>query len=451
MARPLLIVVLLLAAASATVDAQNPDEPRATLLFQNVTRAESWSFFDPADIETDSDYTLVSNRARLGVRVDTRRIAFEGAFQYAQLLGLPDRAFGPGPLGPGALYFASAGMPEAYQLYFKSMSLTIKDVVPRLSMRVGRMSYASDEETPYTGRLIGNVEWTPFERAFDGVRVDYLRQSWRIHAAFIMPTQGAFEESANPTIGKVQVSTVEFNSRYGQLFAHSYRDTRAVTARPDNTGFAADRADIRLHTVGGSAALAGIHVWAAVQRGEWYGDSHRAFSLSADAGRRWDRVRWAPRAFAGVMYASGDDDPNDRRHGTFFPMLPTTRPDVLRGTYAQMNLRDVYAGVEVHPRTRLRLSAEVHVLALADRQDRWYSGTGATAIRGEYFGFTSRRSTLRHGLGTLTQASLAMQMKPRWTLRGALGVVRGGDVVRRQFTDSTLWVAAVESAVSFGR
>jgi hypothetical protein len=443
-----LVVLAWPAQALAQTDGHNVSYPLVRPTVENVTTVEAWSFFAPPGRDADADYTLVSNRARLAVAVDFRRVRFEGSFQYAQLFGLPREAFGPGPFGPGALYHAAARTPQAFQLYFKSMSLTLKDVVPHLSVQVGRMSHASDEESRQRGRLIGNADWTVFERAFDGARVDYRRQSWRIRSAFLMPTQGGFEESASPTIGKVQLATAEFSSRYGAIFAHRYRDTRAVGARPDNTGIAVDGVDVNVQTYGGSVAVAGIDVWGAWQRGNWYGDPHEAFSVMATARHTWPRARWQPVLRGEVLYASGDRDPNDAQHGTFFPMLPTTRPDLLRGVYAQMNLRDVAAGASVQLHPRVRVDADLHLLALARRQDRWYSGTGATAFGGDYFGFSSRASTLRTGLGTFVQAAATTTLKPYWTTSAAVGVIRGGDVVRRQFAGRTLWVMAIDSVVT---
>ena len=446
MARVGLLVFALVFSTSAF--AQSTDEPIVRPLLQNVTRLEAWSFFEPPDPASDGTYTLLSNRARLGVQVDSKRVAFEGSFQYVLLVGLPSEAFGPGPLGPGALFFAAAQMPQAYQLYFDSMSLRLKQVVPHTSLQLGRMAYESGERTPFSGRLIGNVEWTPFERAFDGIRLDYERRQWRAHASFVMPTQGAFEESASPTISKVQVTTGSVGTERLQLFAHNYRDTRAVSARPDNTGLIADAVDINMQTFGASIVVAGVQAWGAVQRGRWYDDPHRAFSVSADVGHEWSGATWQPSVRGGVMYASGDDDPNDRTHGTFFPMVPTTKPDILSGTYAQMNMRDIYAYATVRPRTRLSIRGDVHHMALVNRLDRWYSGTGATAFHGNYFGYSSRGSTLRTGLGTSVQLSATSTLKDCWTLTASTALIRGGDVVRRQFAGSTLFVFALESVVS---
>lgn len=448
------LLLLLLAAVAAPASAQTPGDggdPVVTPIIRNVTRVETWSFFKPPDGGGEPDYSTLGNRATLGVRVEARRLVVQGSLQYAQMIGLPRRSIGPGPLGPGPIFFVSAENSRAYQLYFKTLSLRVKDVVPRLSVEAGRLNYASGEDTPFAGRLIGNAEWTMFERAFDGVRADYRHPAWRAHGSFVMPTQGAFEESASATIGHVQITTLSAARDGVELFAHHYRDRRAVSARPDNTGARAPRVDIRVRTIGASLArpLAGIDVqlWGALQGGDWYGDRHRAVSASAEAGRRWPRLPAAPSVGAGVLYASGDDDPNDVHHGTFFPMVPTTAPGVLSGTYAQMNVRDAYVRAQATPHARVTISASLHRLALASREDRWYSGTGATALSGTYFGYSSRPSTLATGLGTALLVSAEAPVTPWWRVTASAALVRGGAVVRRQFAGRTLTVFVLENTV----
>lgn len=312
------------------------------------------------------------------------------------------------------------------------------------------MAYESAEGTPFAGRLVGNAEWTIFERAFDGLRADYEAASWRAHASFVMPTQGAFEESANPTIERVRVGSASWTMAGVQLFAHTYRDTRPLRARPDNSGRLAPNADIRVHTFGGSLvrtlAAAQLRAWGAVQQGRWYDVRHRAFSGSADARYRLD-ASWQPTIHAGVLYASGDPDSADDRHETFFPMLPTTAPDVLGGMFAQMNLRDVYGGAVLRPHPRLTIAADAHRLALPTTNDRWYSGTGATALEGSYFGYSGRSAQLATDLGSYLQLSAEHAPSRFWTLKASAAFVHGGTVVRRQFAGEWLRVIQVESRI----
>ena len=441
-------LLVLLFAAPAAAQTATQDPPRVTPLLENLTRAEMWSFFAPPPSGGDPDYAMFGNRATLGVRFDGRRFTFQGSFRYAQLLGLPRDAAGPGPLGPGALYFAAARTPQAYQLYFRSMSLQIKNVAPGLSVEGGRMAYESGEGTAFAGRLIGTAEWTVFERAFDGLRADYRRAAWRAHASFLMPTQGAFEESANPTMGKLQLASASWSFRGLQLFAHNYRDTRSVRARPDNTGFSAPAADVHVQTYGASFsrtyAATALRGWAALQRGRWFDDRQRAYSFIVEAFHQWSNAGH-PSLDTGFIYASGDDDPGDDRHRTFFPMIPTTDAAILAGTFAQMNLRDLFARVRFEPRPLLAVDAAVHRLSLANAFDRWYSGTGATALRGDYFGYSSRPSRFVSALGTSIESSIAAAVHPHWTITIAIAAIKGGEVVRRQFFGDWARVLLVQS------
>ena len=150
-----------------------------------------------------------------------------------------------------------------------------------------------------------------------------------------------------------------------------------------------------------------------------------------------------------MTYASGDDNQRDFEHGTFFPGLPSSRPDLLAGTFAQMNLRDLFAELRLRPRQRLGASGEIHHLSLATANDRWYSGTGATAVRGTFFGFTGRPSTGETTLGTYVQGTIDAALSKTWSIRGSLGVMKGGAVVRSLFSGDRLTVVALENRLTF--
>ena len=75
-------------------------QPAVTGTIANVTRVETWSYFQPyidplaltqAPIG-DPDYTFIGDRAELGVRVDGSQFDLSGAFNYVRLENLPTRA-----------------------------------------------------------------------------------------------------------------------------------------------------------------------------------------------------------------------------------------------------------------------------------------------------------------------------------------------------------------------
>jgi hypothetical protein len=110
-----------------------------------------------------------------------------------------------------------------------------------------------------------------------------------------------------------------------------------------------------IHTIGAHAltALDGAGIvdllaWAQRRR-RWGSKDHSAWAYALETGYQLPQVTWSPWLRTGIDRSSGDDDPFDRQHGTFFQMLPTAR------TYAQlpffnlMNLQDVFASLILRP------------------------------------------------------------------------------------------------------
>jgi hypothetical protein len=309
------------------------------------------------------------------------------------------------------------------------------------------------------------MEGSLYERAWDGGRARVVHGRWQWMATAAMPTQGTFEESASLPIDRVQVASLEVTATPGalvermrlQLFAVGYRDTRDVRARPDNTGLPATAADVAIITGGASAA--GVYprdrgtwdftAWSAGQFGDWYGQPHRALSALAEGGFRWATTRGRPHARAGLVYASGDSDARDDRHGTFFSMLPSGDRYVRSNTYALMNVLDVWGEARLEPHRELHLQAGVHRVTLASTADRWYSGSGATERRGNYFGYLGRNTRGAGTLGTIVEGEAMWRPVRWWMLCGYLAHMAGGDAVGALFADRQLVTAALVSRFSF--
>ena len=467
-------------ALSASAVAQTA-EPKVTGTLSNVTRVESWSYFQPfadpralfAEPLGDPDYTFIGDRAELGVHVEGARFDLGGAFNYVRIENLPPRAIGPGGLGTGAFYYAAAGVRYSYQLYFGELTLRVKSRDRRTSVTIGRMPFSSGGESVSANpqleslkrerlhsRLIGNFEFSLYQRRFDGARVDVDRDRWHFTAAAMVPTQGGFEESANLSIPSLQVAggslTHKSANAESQAFSYVYRDRRSTAAVVDNT-FSGDRpVNITISTIGGSYArlfptragqLEAV-AWGALQTGDWYGRDHRAASVALEAGHRWTGSRWKPRVRGGYLWASGDGEADDRRHSTFFQMIPTSRKYALSAVYAQMNLRDAFAQLSIEPR-RLRARIEVHALHLARAADLWYAGSGANATSGRYFGFAGRASGGRTALGSVVEGTVDVPIKKYWSIGVYAATMSAGEVVQHVFTDKRLTFWMLENAIRF--
>jgi hypothetical protein len=310
-------------------------------------------------------------------------------------------------------------------------------------------------------RLIGNFEWSFYQRRFDGARVDATRGPWHFTAGAFMPTQGGYEESANLTITRIQVgalsATHTTDRSESQAFLYGYRDRRrGLMAVVDNRLTADRRPDVTITSIGGSHArvvetAAGeidAVAWGAGQLGDWYGMPHRAGSLALEGGHRWTRARWRPWLRAGYLWASGDDAWTDDRHTTFFQMLPSSRKYALSSAYAQMNLRDLFAQAVIEPRG-FNARIEVHRLALASGADLWYQGSGATATADRYFGFAGRYAQGETSLGTVLEGTIDVPLKKYWSVNAYAGTMWGGGVVRRYFTDKRLTFWSLENVLRF--
>ena len=262
-----LACALLALSVSAPVLAQSapagpPQSPPVTTwTVRDTTRMESWSFFEPKPGSSagDPDYTFLANRLFASLRHARRSWEVSGALQYVQFGGLPDDAIGPGPLGTGALYWDHSHDTTSSQVYLKSLQLRLMPA-KGVSIALGRMGYTSGAEIPsgvpaieavkrqrLDSRVFGEFEWSLYQRAFDGGRVDVDRKTWHVTAGAFLPTQGGFEEAANVTIrdigllaGTAGVKPAALGGHTDvQFFGYDYDDTRPVQARPDNHGLPA--------------------------------------------------------------------------------------------------------------------------------------------------------------------------------------------------------------------
>lgn len=442
----------------------------------NTTRLESWGFFEPPPAGGSPDYTFLANRLRVGLTTVWSRVEIAAAAQYVQFGGLPARAIGPGALGTGALYYDHAGRTDSRGVYVPALSARVR-LPGRVSIQAGRLPYQSGGESPsgvarieavkrmrVDGRLIGEFEWSLYQRGFDGIRTDIDRNRWHVTGAWFSPTQGGFEDDAGARMPGVGVAAFTVALRPAvvlpatdvSVFALRYDDERAVTARPDNSGLTAPRADVEMTTLGaagvGSAPWAGGDadwlVWFAGQTGSWYAQPHRAWSLALEGGYQW-KARWQPWIRGGVLHASGDADRADARHGTFFPMLPTVRKYAFTAAYAPMNLRDIFVEAIVRPAARLVLRADARRLTLASQGDLWYAGSGALVQRGRSFGYAGRASGGSTGFGTVLESAGEVTVTRRWSLNGFAGTIVGGPVVRASFAGDRLTFLYLESVVRF--
>jgi hypothetical protein len=169
-----------------------------------------------------------------------------------------------------------------------------------------------------------------------------------------------------------------------RIFALHYHDGRRAlkTDNRPQSARAADLNKLRLTTLGGhyittfkaGAGKIDFLLWGAGQFGAWGRLDHHAGAIAAEAGyqlsgKTADKVK--PWLRAGYFRCTGDGDPNDAMHGTFFQALPTPRIYARFPFYNMMNNEDAFVQLRLKPHTKLTLRTDVHHLRLSSARDLW--------------------------------------------------------------------------------
>ncbi|MBI3088460.1 MAG: alginate export family protein [Candidatus Omnitrophica bacterium] len=385
-------------------------------------------------------------------------------------------------MGTGATYFQHTGDRSATAFFIKHLNLELRDLLapglPGIHLKLGRFAYQDGLET-LTGepkldwvkrvrgseRLLGPFGWSAFQRSFDGVQVsvDQPRFNWTTMVS--RPTQGGFEEKAGETIDPIGLLAASLTLKPSARLPHTaprlfylrYDDERNVSQRVDNVAAAAPKVHLAINTYGVEATGAypiavgelDLLGWVALQEGDWYELDHSAIALAVEGGYQWTQAAWKPHVRAGWLYGSGDSEPGDRRHGTFFQILPTARKYAQLPFYNLMNSSDLFVQGFLKPHKDVTVRADWHWLSLAERNDRWYSGAGATQERGQLFGFVGRHSQGKRGLGHLVDLAVTYTPTPFLTLYGYYGHVFGGSVIEAIYAGASANFAYLEAELRF--
>lgn len=376
------------------------------------------------------------------------------------LLGLPDNAIAAGAqgqLGMGASYYAANNKsqysvtPFAKQgfLRFKSGSQSI---------RVGRFEFLDGSETTpqnatlaavkrdrVTQRLIGNFGFTDVGRSLDGVQ--YLRTTPAGTFTFVgaRPTRGVFQTDGWGELNTALGYTA-FTKSWGKG-AHAaetrvmgiyYDDWRPVL-KTDNRPLAARRTDlnnIRIFTFGGhhmsavntAAGTFDLLAWGVGQTGRWGRLDQHSYAFDFEAGMQpkvLSKVR--PWLRAGYSLGSGDGNPNDGTHGTFFQILPRPRPFARFPFFDMENTRDIMGALILRPHKQVTISSEFHALSLSNRNDLWYLGGGA--FQPWTFGYTGRATGGAGSLANLYDTSVEYRLRPAITATVYVGYAAGRSAI----------------------
>ncbi len=465
--RPALLAATFL--GFARLGAQQPaPEPikigSAALTGSVRSRLENWQWFTPNS--GDPGYSFLGNHARLNLTHIGKTNDWTIELAAPVLLGLPDNAIAPGAqgqLGMGATYFAANDRARNTAMLFpKQVFIRMKGLFGSAasSLRVGRFEFQDGSEVtaknPTMGvvkrdrvhqRLIGPFVFTHVMRSFDGAHYVYNKPKINYTLIGAFPTRGVFQvdgwgwmktafvyASATGQVQRGKTNTGEW-----RLFGIYYNDWRQVLKQDNRPAAAraADREHISVGTFGGhyvhvtetKAGPIDFLALGAGQTGKWGMLDHRAGMVDFEAGLQPKILpKLRPWLRGGYYYGSGDGNPADGKHTTFFQLLPTARPYARFPFFDMMNNEDIFGMVTLRPHPKLTLKSEVHGLRLANRNDLWYIGGGA--FQPWSFGYQARNAGGAKGLANLYDVSGDVTMNARFAITLYYGYAQGKSVTQ---------------------
>jgi hypothetical protein len=228
------------------------------------------------------------------------------------------------------------------------------------------------------------------------------------------------------------------------VFGIYYHDWRNVLAT-DNGPVALRRANIgnvRIGTFGGhyihavpiQTGAIDILLWGAGQSGRWGRQHHTGGVIALEGGWQPKAAKVKPWLRAGYLRGTGDNDPTDNKHKTFFQITPTPRPYARFPFFNMMNNEDFMGALLLRPRAKLTISLEAHALRLSNKNDLWYMGGGA--FQPWTFGYVGRPSGGSRSLANLFDAGVEVRVNPKTTLGLYGGFAAGRSVVKSIYPGS---------------
>ena len=432
-------ILLLLAAVVATAQ-----ETKFTASLR--TRVENWNWFgdDPG-----GDYTFSGSLLRLGIVHQHKNHELTLELGAPVLLGLPDSAVLPAPrgaLGVGANYFAGNHANTNSAMVFLKQGFYRWKATKNTSLRVGRFEFLDGSEVVPSDptlaalkagriqqRLIGHFLWTHVGRSFDGGQILHKHGAWTTTALAMVPTRGVFQtdgwgwnRTALSYVSATRATGKDKSAGELRLFGIYYDDFRHIL-KTDNRALAARQADLRNNIRIGTYGAHYLHawktpngnfdllLWGVLQSGAWGQLSHRAGAGNFEAGWQFPVAKAIKPWLRGGYYrASGDKNPNDGTHGTFFQILPTPRPYARMPFYNGMNSDDRFAIFSLKPHSRLTLNTEFHHLNLASANDLWYLGGGV--FQPWSFGYIGRPANGQTRLANLYDVAADLSINKNWSV-----------------------------------
>ncbi len=290
--------------------------------------------------------------------------------------------------------------------------------------------YAGRQEVDYfEGRLIGARNWSNTTPVWDGAKLTLRRGQDKVDVFAVahVDVRDGWDVPNTPmavagAVGSIR-SWVE-----GLVIEPFFLATRRPLSTARNVG-----GDLRTFGSRFSGELDGTWDYEFIlmgQTGDFGGLAKRAWSGTAGLGKTIDRLPARPRVGFEWSHGSGDEDPLDRRSGTFDPFwISRHRHYGEQDIVSHRNLQYVNGGVRLRPRKGLEVEVEYISHRLASRQDGLYGANALLHVDAPEGGASTR------SVGSELDA--VVRFRPVERIQLTFGVFRffPGPFVKRYATD----------------
>ena len=421
-------------------------------------RLYDWDWFVPKS--GNNEYLYSGNILRFGFSQQREWWDWKAEFAVPFLVALPNGASVSAPqgaLGLGGNYSsANNGKHNTAMIFPKQLYVRFDRIGGSSAnhLQIGRFEFldgsevipknatvATVKQERVVQRLIGNFGFSDVGRSFDGANYSYTRNASNLTFVAGIPTRGVFQVDGwgwNRTgfgyLGYTYSNGKAKHAGESRVFVIDYDDWRHIVKVDSRTTAIrqTDLANIHVQTWGAhtlqvfetNAGTVDALLWGAAQTGHWGYQTQRSGAIDAEAGFQPAIMKTLrPWLRGGFTWSSGDSNPNDKTHGTFFQIMPTPRPYARFPFFNMMNLEDRFGTLIVRPHRKFALSNEFHSLRLSTASDLWYSGGGV--FQPWSFGYTGRPTAGARSLANLYDANIDYRLNPRVTATAYYGYAQG--------------------------
>ena len=423
-------------------------------------------------VPKESSYHFLGNKFQLGLRLTSKPFEAFAQFQDTTLVNLPDSG-----VGVGSVYYLNDPHKDQNSAFLRQGWAKFK--YDGFYLTGGRQLYSDGvqgaarhknlkwiQDFRLGQRLIGPFEYTHAGRSFDGGTIGYLSDDFEASGFAFLPTYGGFNINGMSNISDINIAGASLNLRdsatigdtIARLSYYYYSDTRGLVAtdsRPDPARRSTKGQAIEIHTIGAHAAhilplgpgLADGMLFGYGQAGDWQGQDHSAWAYGAEIGYQLPDVWSSPWLRAGINSGSGDPNPNDGNHQTFFQLLPTAWLYAQFPFYNMMNNQDVFLQAILKPHAMVNVRMDFHWLSVNESKDLLYSGAGATSDR--VFGYAGAPTGGNTDIAYLTHLMVSVKPNNYLTFNMLYGHAFGQEVIDAQYANKQGDYGFVEAVVSF--